>query len=474
MDIEAAGFKLNGLGRVSVILGKNGCGKSSLLKAVDGGLTDGPEARDSRYMPPERGGPLSFVPEMEHNLTADKSMLRGPRRVNQMPQFRQQSVAQFRRLEHKVHVDAEQRGVPADFNPYVERLNSLLDNIELRRAEPTFKIFSRHDPAQELGNESISSGESELISLGIEILAYSEDIDGDKDNFLLLDEPDVHLHPDLQSRLVKFLVELAADSDFRVIIATHSTAILGSLAGTSDGRVAFMQARQKELNFEQIGEILRRVLPVFGAHPLSNVFNQAPILIVEGGDDERIWQQAIRSSGEAIALYPVSSEGVADMHAYEQEVIRIINAVYENAQGYSLRDRDGTNDEMDDEPPLLRMKLACRSAENLIVTDDVVQSCGLTWADAEVKINDWIAKNPGHEKHDNFVAFRDGGFDRFGADVKAIRTLLVGEVLDSTKSWEVLVGQNIAKLVSVEEPAEHSLQTYLGGKTVRLLLRRAD
>lgn len=336
MDIEAGGFKLSGLGRVNVILGKNGCGKSSLLKAIDGPLTDR-EGTDSRYMPPERGGPLNYEPGIEHNLTMDKSMLRGPRRVNQMPQFRQQAVAQFRRLEHKVHLDAEERGVAAEFDPYVDRLNSLLDNIELRREEPTFKIFSRHEPDLHLGNESISSGESELISLGIELLAYSQDIDPDQENFLLLDEPDVHLHPDPQGRLVKFLVELATDFDFCVIIATHSTAILGSLAGTDSGRVSFMQARQKDLQFEEIGEILRRVLPVFGAHPLSNVFNQAPILIVEGGDDERIWQQAIRSSGEAIALYPVSSEGVPDMHAYEQEVIRIINAMQSYLGGKAVR-----------------------------------------------------------------------------------------------------------------------------------------
>jgi predicted ATPase len=94
---------------------------------------------------------------------------------------------------------------------------------------------------------------------------------------LLLDEPDVHLHPDLQSRLIKFLVRLAKDFDFTVMIATHSTAILGALAGAEKSKVTFMQAREKELVFEEIGEILRRVLPVFGAHPVERSVAARPL-----------------------------------------------------------------------------------------------------------------------------------------------------------------------------------------------------
>ncbi|HEY5342689.1 MAG TPA: AAA family ATPase [Solirubrobacteraceae bacterium] len=469
MDIAAGEYQLKTLTKVNVVLGKNGCGKSTLLKAVENGLTtDG----HKRYITPERGGVLIYQPNVEQNLTENVNWLENTRRNNQFNQFREQSVVQFRRLELNVYRGAESRGEVANFGVNVERLNGLLDNIELRNVDSTFKFFSKSS-GSELPPGAISSGEAELVSLGIETLAFAHEIDPDKDNFLFLDEPDVHLHPDLQARLVTFLVSLVEEKHFTILIATHSTAILGGLAGYRDASVAFMQPREQSLTFDQIGPILKRVLPVFGAHPLSNVFNEAPVLIVEGDDDERIWQQAVRTSNGAIRVYPVGCDGVTGMSDYESEVRRIIGAVYEDARAYSLRDRDGNEGEIADEAPLVRMKLACRTAENLIVTDEVLAGCDLDWQEASRRIEDWIAANEAHPRYDAMVAFRDGGFDRGGSDLKDLRMLLTGVILNSTKAWEVLVGQAIARLEKAGDgatPAEGSLESFLGSKTVATLL----
>ncbi|MFZ5500605.1 MAG: hypothetical protein ACOY58_01655, partial [Candidatus Micrarchaeota archaeon] len=61
-----------------------------------------------------------------------------------------------------------------------------------------------------------------------------------------------------------------------------------------------------EFDFRAISDLYRKILPVFGAHPLSNVFNRAPILLVEGEDDERIWQQAVRTARGRLKLFPCS------------------------------------------------------------------------------------------------------------------------------------------------------------------------
>lgn len=293
----------------------------------------------------------------------------------------------------------------------MDRLNSLLDNITVERHDPTFRILSKVDGTV-INPQDISSGEAELISLGIEAMAFAEELDQSKENFLFLDEPDVHLHPDLQGRLVRFLVGLVETYKFRIVMATHSTAILGALSSYGGTTVAFMQAREHRLAFEEINEIHRRVLPVFGAHPLSNVFNEAPILIVEGEDDERIWQQAVRTANGKIRLYPVACDSVTSMSDYEQEVRRIIGAVYEDARGYSLRDRDGSSGEVNDEPPVIRMKLGCRAAENLILTDEVLSACGLSWSEAKCLIDAWIENNPSHPKRDEMAAFRRPLFPR--------------------------------------------------------------
>ena len=154
-----------------------------------------------------------------------------------------------------------------------------------------------------------------------------------RSNILFLDEPDVHLHPDLQVRLMHFLKELVSGNNFKIIIATHSTAILGALESYTNTHLAFMTFDQKELDFKGISAVYKKVLPVFGAHPLSNVFNEAPILLVEGEDDERIWQQVVRSSDSKIKIYPCSVDSISSMNSFEQEAQKIIRTVYDNAKG---------------------------------------------------------------------------------------------------------------------------------------------
>ncbi len=477
MDITAGDYRLTNVTSVNVILGKNGCGKSTLLKQVESQLR-GDRVGRRKYITPERGGVLEYQANVEQNLSANPQWITESRRVNQFVQFREQSVVQFRRLELLVLRECEAKGEVANFGPYIERLNALLDNVEMRRADPTFKIFSRttgQGDGQELPPGIISSGEAELISLGIEVLMFCKEIEPDKDNYIFLDEPDVHLHPDLQGRLVKFLTDLVDEYRFTVLIATHSTAILGGLADYEGASVAFMQPREKEMAFERIGPIHKRVLPVFGAHPLSNIFNEAPVLIVEGEDDERVWQQAVRSSDGAVCVYPVACEGVTSMSDYEREVRRIIGAVYENARAYSLRDRDGAEGGIADEAPIVRMKLDCRAAENLILTDEVLSACQLNWQEAVDRMNAWIGANTAHLRHGEMIAFRDGGYDRMGWDLKDLRMLVVGVILNSTKSWEVLVGQAIGRLQPHTGAARPSgsIESFLGEKAATHLLRGA-
>ena len=119
------------------------------------------------------------------------------------------------------------RGIPSLQlrKSYIDRINELLDNIEISRGDPAFKIL-RKGTNVPIEPRFISSGESELISLAIECLVVSREVVRGKDNLLLLDEPDVHLHPDLQSRLIDFMKKLVDEVPFTVVIATHSTAIL--------------------------------------------------------------------------------------------------------------------------------------------------------------------------------------------------------------------------------------------------------
>jgi len=475
MDLlNLSGYNLRGLEAINVILGKNGCGKSRLLKYAEQAIRGRQDAGVVRYLSPERGGLLRYEANVEQNLTANTGWLGDVRRKNQVGEFRQQSAAQFRRLEllflREMESDAAIRAnLNLKFDAIVSKLNRLLDRARLERGDPSFRILTRTAPATEIQPDDLSSGESELISLGIECLVFERECKPDRLNVLLIDEPDVHLHPDLQARFANFLEELVGTGKFLLLIATHSTAFLGAMTPTA-ARLAFMRPGDTDLQFAPIDDGLRKVLPVFGAHPLSNIFNQAPVLLLEGDDDERIWQQAVRSSQGRIKVYPCGVEdGVAALADFEAEVVRILQAVYDNAVGYSLRDRDEGPAEIGDLGPLQRMRLACRAAENLLVTDDVLSRLGTDWGALRDRIEQWLVTNDAHPHYQHMRAFRDSGFDRRAADLKDVRNDLVG-LMNSNKPWEVLVGQTIAGLTAAASPAPASLRSFLGDRVGTLLL----
>jgi len=318
--------------------------------------------------------------------------------------------------------------------------------------------------------QDISSGESELISLGIECLVFERECVPNASNFLLIDEPDVHLHPDLQARFARFIEELASAGKFSLLIATHSTALLGAMSEDSQTRLAFMRFGETEITFSPVGDAHRKVLPVFGAHPLSNVFNQAPVLLVEAEDDERIWQQAVRSARGAIKVYPCGVDGINELAAFEAEVVKILESVYDFAVGFSLRDRDLGPTEISDLGPIKRLRLNCRSAENLLVSDEVLARADLSWGVLQSRIDEWLTSNTTHPHYAAMRAFQGTGFDRSNSDLKEIRNDLVG-LMGSNKPWEVLVGQTIAGLGG--DPgniAPCSIRTFLGSRVCQLLL----
>ena len=477
--INKGGYNLRNLSKVNIILGKNGCGKSTALKALDLALRA--DGGYYKYLSPERGGTLLNNASLEQSvLQSGPNWISDTLRNNQFNQFKEQSVLQYKNLEKLILKEIEKNSVLRSnhgytFDTIVSKINTLLANIEIRRTETDFELINKIT-GNKISAANISSGESELISLGIECLYFAKKSPEEQTNILFIDEPDVHLHPDLQVRFTRFITDLVEDGHFSVIISTHSTSILGALSNYTDSRFCFMLNGQKDFDFNSINETYTRILPIFGAHPLSNLFNESPILLLEGEDDVRIWQQAIRTSINKLKLFPCSVDTIDNLSSYEDEVVSMLNSVYDSAKGYSLRDRDDEAEEIDDKPPVIRFRLSCRNSENLLLTDEVLATLNTNWDDLQTRIETWINANPTHPKHLEMQAFRDQGFDRKNHQIKHIRNDLTG-LANSNKAWEIVIGQTIGRMSKGEIPVDYSenkLANYLGNKTTRNLLTEQE
>ena len=127
-------------------------------------------------------------------------------------------------------------------------------------------------------------------------------------------------------------------------------------------------------------------------------------------------------------------------------------------------------EEIDDLPPIIRCRLSCRAAENLLLSDDVLRSLGTTWEEVKSGIERWLIINKGHIHFDILNAFREKDFPRKSFDLKMIRNDLMA-IIASNKPWEVAVGQAIGNLdlTSLEEGSD-SLASYLGQKLITNIL----
>lgn len=450
--------------RFTVLIGKNGAGKSSLLRAISAG--DHPNIK---YVSPERGGTLKYDPGVDNNISSNVNWLKQTRQTNRFEQFRQQSAALFRNLEtavlREIEKQADKRAdLTYTFDVILDQINSLLPAIKMvRNDKGGFSVRTKtEDPLDEL---HMSSGESELIALAIEVLVFSRQSMENK--ILLLDEPDVHMHPDLQQRFTAFVESVAVAHDIRIVIATHSTAIIGAFSKGADLQIVPVSQRdQTDFPTFTRSSICEGILPIFGTHPLSTAFNKSPIVLVEGDDDRRVLEQVVRSSGGKLALAPCVVGNVDELSEWEDWLNRFLPVLYDSPKAFSLRDLDDAPEtDINDLNYVCRIRLNCYAMENFLLSNQILEAHEFTAESFKAALKARVDRLPNHKYTISVQALVDRFEMRRTVNIKEVRNIIVAE-LGSSKPWEILVGQLIAANILVTNNDPNSIQTYLGPKAM--------
>lgn len=357
----------------------------------------------------------------------------------------------------------------------LSKVNTLLTNISLEVGRADFEFRSLAD-GQIIGPDAISSGESESVALAAEILYFFDTLDSTKFNLLLLDEPDVHLHPDLQARLGKLLLamfdEFKSEADnIAVCIATHSSPLVCSLADSPNVSIGTKSFAVDTVELKPTSAELRKVAPFFG-HPLSLSLSDDAALILEGEDDERVWQQAARTSRGRIRVFPVLASSVDQQGKLETFCIDLLSTLYDHPIAFSLRDGDGVVDHaLEHRPPLKRYRLECYAIENALVTDPCLAVMGTSWERLQAEAAKWAEANPTHQDI-AFVRELAGSADRLRhKKIKSIRQLLCA-IVGCQKPWEVVVGQAIGALTIQDLKTSNMLVNFLGADMIREVIFR--
>ncbi|KMY43372.1 hypothetical protein AC622_03130 [Bacillus sp. FJAT-27916] len=143
-------------------------------------------------------------------------------------------------------------------------------------------------------NEAINSFDIESSGTGMQSLliiaileAYIEHTIGEQDFILIIEEPEVYLHPSLQRKIINILRELSISN--QVFISTHSPVVVSQLAPQELICIKKERGITKKLSSDPI-----HIISELGIKP-DDIFQHTKILFVEGPDDKKLIKSILQT-----------------------------------------------------------------------------------------------------------------------------------------------------------------------------------
>jgi predicted ATPase len=455
-------WELTNLLPTTILFGKNGSGKSLFLR----GWRD-LQISASHYVVPERTGDISFEPGyLQQEIDAQERRNLSIR--NFLDRYRQRIIARVQ--AYFIARGATRRGeLPGDLGDLEQLLTMLLPDftIELVGTNPPY-VLTRSENQRKVENiDQLSTGEAQLLTLGLDILTIAAiwDVQKAPTRLLLIDEPDAHIHPDLQVRFADFLNQVANKYRLQVVIATHSTTLLsaiGQFAADQCGIVYFDRTRAA-FPAERFTTALQEIAACLGGHALMGPLFGAPVLLVEGDDDYRIWSQVPRHHVTSFSVIPCRGDEIFKYQRALEKIFAVLRERPTKPAGFALLDGDKQLPQANTDQPQDHVKfirLSCHEAENLYLTDEIMQQIGTTWQDACRAV---AAAASGHGAKANALS-NVANWNRMNDDVKNV----IAEVSLAVDSKHVHWTQRVGVGIGRSKPTGQ-LAAFLGPEVIAAL-----
>ena len=137
---------------------------------------------------------------------------------------------------------------PDVYKPLREMLNILLPHLQFIGIDQSNRdnvrcLMRVEGVTENIDIDDLSSGEKEVIALFMPLLerqinqiirrmerGQEVDLESAPETVMILDEPDLHIHPELQKRMLTYMRKRAYEDNVQFIIATHSPIIINEAA----------------------------------------------------------------------------------------------------------------------------------------------------------------------------------------------------------------------------------------------------
>lgn len=180
------------------------------------------------------------------------------------------------------------------------RLKNFFKNFEydinLKCISPSNNIYQFYllKDGLEIEIDTISSGEREIINFIFGL--FLEELN---DGIVIIDEPELHLHPNWQKKLIRILKEETANKNIQIIFVTHSSSFISYNILNNIYRIYKEKGFSKCVRISNLlqngDDSFRKSLSVINATNNEKIFFANSVILVEGITDEILFKKIYES-----------------------------------------------------------------------------------------------------------------------------------------------------------------------------------
>ena len=202
-------------------------------------------------------------------------------------------------------------------SPIIKKINEKLRilNLQLSVKPVNIRRWSYEFMLRDTKNDryigdinSLSAGQKSIMHLIFE--AYSRD--DVKGGLVVIDEPEIHLHYQFQSKYLKILEDLAKEQDIQCILVTHSEGFISDDTIKYIKRFSLNEERNSVMYVPEITEDHKGLIKILNNTQAARVLFLNKVLLVEGQDDEYFFRDVVKrlqpEFSQNITIYGVNGK----------------------------------------------------------------------------------------------------------------------------------------------------------------------